>query len=82
MADIKVCDRCGKKLTDERTEINVKAADKQDKPRRYILTALLHKKRTSVWCEPDVVKTEHDLCMDCTLELSEWMTSKKDSTEG
>lgn len=78
MADIKVCDRCGKKLTDERTSFTLKPVQ----PSRYILSAWLFKPRRSSWHDPQIVKTEHDLCPDCTLALSKWLEneSKEEST--
>lgn len=68
MADIKVCDRCGKKLTDERSIFNVK-------PNRYTLSVTLFKKPKQYYWDvsPDLVTTTHDLCVECTCELSKWL---------
>ena len=66
MADVKVCDRCGKRLTDNRSVFNVK-------PNRYTLAVTLFKKAAYSWSSPNVVMTTHDLCIDCTNELSKWL---------
>ena len=66
MANVKVCDRCGKRLTDERSTFWVK-------PNRYTLTVALFKKPRYYSSIPDLVKTEHDLCVDCTSKLAEWL---------
>ena len=73
MADIKVCDRCGKKLTDEKTSFTLKPV----RPSRYILSAALFKPAKKTWYSPvdEIVNTEHDLCPECTLALSDWMQS-------
>ena len=79
MADIKVCDRCGKKLTDERTHFSLRPIY----PNRYILDALLYKPmRYSYNGGLELVKTAHDLCPECTLALSKWLEneSKEEST--
>ena len=83
MADIKVCDRCGKKLTDERTSFTVKPAQSDRvKTSRYILSAKLFKPHRNPWYDPEIVNTEHDLCPECTIELSDWMQSKsKEETD-
>ena len=72
MADVKVCDRCGKRLTDERSTFNVKPITT-----RFVLSATLFKKPRYGWEKTlDIVNTQHDLCMDCTVKLSDWMQSK------
>ena len=73
MADVKVCDRCGKRLDDERSTFNVKRVGP-----RFILSAILFKKKEYYYAQPQIemVNTQHDLCMECTMELSDWMQSK------
>ena len=67
MADVKVCDRCGKRLTDERSIFNVK-------PNRYTLSVTLFKKPRYYFSSiPDIIKTDHDLCIDCTNALAAWL---------
>lgn len=83
MADIKVCDRCGKKLTDERTSFTLKPVP----PSRYILSAKVFKRVQSCWWNDNsgtkTVNTEHDLCPECTLELSKWLEHEsKEETDG
>ena len=69
MADVKVCDRCGKRLDEERMTFAVKPANT-----RFVLSATLFKKPQYSWDRlPDMVKTEHDLCIDCATDLAEWM---------
>lgn len=68
MADVKVCDRCGKRLTDERMSFNLKPVSK-----RFILNATLFKRPYPNAWKPEAIKTEHDLCMDCATDLAEWM---------
>ena len=75
MADVKVCDRCGKRLSEERMEFNLKPVTI-----RYKLSAVLFKKSPSVWYGEDKVETQHDLCVDCANKLSDWMQSGE--TEG
>ena len=72
MADVKVCDRCGKRLGEERMEFNLKPVTTI-----YKLSAVLFKKPNNrYWTnEPDSVKTEHDLCIVCATKLSDWMQS-------
>lgn len=70
MADIKVCDRCGKKLdADKRTSFTVKPATNAN---RYILSAMFFNGR-NYFGDLKISKTEHDLCPECTLELSKWL---------
>ena len=67
MADVKVCDRCGKRLIDERSIFNLK-------PNRYTLSVTLFKKPKSYYSSlPDIVKTDHDLCIECTTKLAKWL---------
>lgn len=69
MADVKVCDRCGKRLTDERMSFNLKPVTT-----RFILNATLFKKPRYSWEKiPGIINTEHDLCIDCATDLAEWM---------
>lgn len=79
MADIKVCDRCGKKLDpDKRTSFTVKPATNAN---RYILSAVFRNGR-DYWDKLKISETEHDLCPECTIELSDWMQSKsKEETD-
>ena len=69
MADVKICDRCGKRLTDERMTFTLKPV----LPTRFTLFANLYKKERYSWEGPKVVNTTHDLCVDCTGELSAWL---------
>lgn len=73
MADIKVCDRCGKKLADERSKFKVV-------PVRYTLKVTLFKK-PNYWRDENIVETEHDLCMDCTLDLSDWLKHESEAAK-
>ena len=73
MADVKICDRCGKKLTDERSVFNLK-------PNRFTLNVTLFKKAGYYTKTLDAVKTQHDLCIECTTKLAEWMENGE--TEG
>lgn len=67
MADVKVCDRCGKRLTDERSIFNLK-------PNRYTLSVTLFKRPRSFYqTSPDIINTTHDLCIECTTKLAEWL---------
>ncbi len=76
MADVKICDRCGKKLTEERMSFNLKPANKG-----FILNATLFKKPRYNWDRlPDMINTNHDLCIDCATKLAEWMENGE--TEG
>lgn len=75
MADVKVCDRCGKRLTEERMEFNLKPVIM-----RYKLSAVLFKKRSLRWYDDEKVETQHDLCVECAGKLSDWMQSGE--TEG
>ena len=70
MADVKVCDRCGKRLTEERMEFNLKPVTV-----RYKLSAVLFKKRSLCWYDDEKVETQHDLCVECAGKLSDWMQS-------
>ena len=72
MADVKICDRCGKKLTDERGLFNLK-------PNRYTLRMALFKRPDSWYSKPDCIRTEHDLCIDCTTKLAEWMEGEDEN---
>ena len=69
MADVKVCDRCGKRLTEERMIFNLKPVNA-----RFILNTTLFKPN-EYWSTDRVVTKEHDLCMDCVKKLSNWMQS-------
>lgn len=75
MADVKVCDRCGKRLTEERMEFNLKPVTV-----RYKLSAVLFKKSRYSYYGEDKVETQHDLCVECAGKLSDWMQSVE--TEG
>lgn len=79
MADVKVCDRCGKRLTDERMVFNVKPVTT-----RYILNATLFKRKEYYYAgnKVEAIKTDHDLCIDCATKLAEWMECKEDAANG
>lgn len=66
MADVKVCDRCGKRLTEDRSIFSLT-------PNRYTLNVTLFKQSRSYSGIPSVKNTAHDLCIDCTGKLAEWM---------
>lgn len=67
MADVKVCDRCGVRLTDERSMFNLK-------PNGYALNVTLFKKPKNYFSKlPDIINTNHDLCIECTTKLAEWL---------
>ena len=67
MSNIKVCDRCGKRLVDEMSIFSLK-------PSRYTLTMTLFKKCTRYYSSTlEQIETTHDLCVDCTSKLSEWL---------
>ncbi len=69
MADVKVCDRCGKRLADERMTFNVKPVNKSFKLRTTLF------KPNEYWSTDRLIYKEHDLCMDCVKKLSDWMQS-------
>lgn len=79
MADVKVCDRCGKRLTDERMKFSVKPVTT-----RYVMKATLFKRSGyRLYGGPDLVNTEHDLCINCATKLAEWMENgETEKTEG
>ena len=69
MADVKICDRCGKRLGEEKMQFNLKPVTQ-----RFILSATLFKKPRYSWDRlPDMINTTHDLCIDCATDLAEWM---------
>lgn len=69
MADVKVCDRCGKRLAEERMTFSLKPVNT-----RFILSATLFKPN-AYWATDRTVNTTHDLCIDCATKLSDWMQS-------
>ena len=78
MADVKICDRCGKKLTEERSTFSVKPITS-----RCVLSVILFKPKA--WYAGDRrANTTHDLCIDCTTKLAEWMEygETESNTEG
>lgn len=77
MADVKICDRCGKRLTDERMTFSLMPVP----PTRFTLFAKLYKKGYYSWDLPKPVDTTHDLCVECTTKLSEWMEGESKEEE-
>ena len=73
MADVKICDRCGKRLDEDRMTFSL-----NPEPKRFVLSAILFKISRHSWsCLPDMVTTNHDLCIDCVTKLAEWMENKE-----
>ena len=67
MADVKICDRCGKRLGEERAMISFTPI-----VNRCILNVSLIKK-SRYWGHDNITNTAHDLCMGCTKKLAEWL---------
>ena len=68
MADVKICDRCGKRLDDNRSTFRLTP----EPAKRYILKVKLFRGKDG-WGIPKSVETSHDLCIDCTGKLAEWL---------
>lgn len=64
MADVKICDRCRKELTNTRTLINIR-------PVRYILVEEVYNSCLG-WIER-TSKSQFDLCVDCEKRLREFL---------
>lgn len=65
MADVKICDRCNRVLTNKRTLIGLKPAH--------------HKLRVELFKWRDAFRTactDHDLCEKCTEQLVEFLEGK------
>lgn len=66
MADVKICDRCGKQLDTERATTWFTPV-----VNRCIFNVSLFKGRR--WGYDDITETKHDLCVDCTKKLADWL---------
>jgi hypothetical protein len=65
MADVKICDRCGKRLGEERAVISFMPVTS-----RCVLNVSLIKKPRA-WGYDNITNTSHDLCINCTKKLAE-----------
>ena len=73
MADVKICDRCGRRLDEDRASVRISAVNKP----RFVMTVSLFKKEN----KHDIrrlypITTTHDLCVDCTTDLAEFLENK------
>ncbi len=65
MADVKICDRCGKKLNQRQTFLNIK-------PVRYVLGEEVF--NVCLGWMGRISNSSFDLCDDCTVKLNEFLT--------
>lgn len=75
MADVKICDRCGKQLDTERATTWFTPV-----VNRCILNVSLFKKPRYFGHENIIDTRTTDLCIDCTKKLAEWL--ERGETEG